>query len=287
LWARSRVDDLMSQDWLGVQQGNAKPEIKETITQLGLEYRLMTQFTSFVAVEEMIVTDGGQPRKVEVPVEVPEGTTVVDPAEPSVNSGMGSMGLIATRKVASLPMTVSTPSTKPSATPVRPAMARRGSGSGGGIGAGSGGGSGSGRGGNVGGGSVAPANAPPSVTVSAGAASLVMTESVDVRALTPEETKQAVLRSKLHPTVMAVLTRLGKKETSPGPDESKFIRDGKAELQIWLTDKSPQTLEQLKTLGLEVIFDSKTSKLVIGRLPIEKLEALAQLNFVRYVSPQF
>src|SRR5207237_9699705 len=33
----------------------------------------MTQFSSFVAVEEMIVTDGGQPRRIDVPVEVPEG----------------------------------------------------------------------------------------------------------------------------------------------------------------------------------------------------------------------
>ena len=45
------------------------------LTQLGLDYRLMTQFTSFVAVEEMTVTDGGQPRRVEVPVEMPEGVS--------------------------------------------------------------------------------------------------------------------------------------------------------------------------------------------------------------------
>src|SRR5262249_49984036 len=191
LWARTRIDDLMSQDFAGIQNDDPQPDMREAITQLGLEYRLMTQFTSFVAVEEMIVTDGGQPRKVEVPVEVPEGTAVVDPAEPTVISGMASAV-----QVVSLPMTVSAPSTKTSATPVRPAMARRGSGSGGGIGAGSGGGSGSGRGGNVGGGSVAPANAPPSVTVSAGAASMVMTDSAYVRALTPEEAKQAALRSK-------------------------------------------------------------------------------------------
>jgi len=50
-----------------------KEELKQTITQLGLDYRLMTQFTSFVAVEEMVVTDGGQPRRIDVPVEVPEG----------------------------------------------------------------------------------------------------------------------------------------------------------------------------------------------------------------------
>jgi Ca-activated chloride channel family protein len=33
----------------------------------------MTPFTSFVAVEETIVTDNGKPRRVDVPVEIPEG----------------------------------------------------------------------------------------------------------------------------------------------------------------------------------------------------------------------
>src|SRR3989441_11350118 len=73
LWARTRIDDLMSQDFKGAQQGNMQDDVKQAIIQLGLDYRLMTQFTSFVAVEEMIVTDGGKPRRIEVPVEVPEG----------------------------------------------------------------------------------------------------------------------------------------------------------------------------------------------------------------------
>src|SRR5215471_13814710 len=75
LWARTRIDDLMSQDYAGIQNRSAKPEVQEAITQLGLEYRLMTQFTSFVAVEEMTVTDGGEPRRVDVPVEMPEGVS--------------------------------------------------------------------------------------------------------------------------------------------------------------------------------------------------------------------
>src|SRR6266705_2023000 len=75
LWARNRVDDLMSQDFNGAQQGNMRDDVKQAIVQLGLEYRLMTQFTSFVAVEEMIVTDGGQPRRIDVPIEVPEGVS--------------------------------------------------------------------------------------------------------------------------------------------------------------------------------------------------------------------
>ena len=87
LWARNRIDDLLSQDLLGAQRGNMKPDLKETITQLGLEYRLMTQFTSFVAVEEMVVTDHGQPRRIDVPVEVPEG---VDREFVNSNDPMGT-----------------------------------------------------------------------------------------------------------------------------------------------------------------------------------------------------
>src|SRR5215468_1358283 len=74
-WARRRIDDLMSQDWLGMQQGSMKPALQEQITQLGLDYRLMTQFTSFIAVEDRIITKDGKPQRVEVPVERPEGVS--------------------------------------------------------------------------------------------------------------------------------------------------------------------------------------------------------------------
>src|SRR5437762_1211824 len=50
LWARNRVDDLMSQDFNGAQQSKMRDDVKQAIVQLGLDYRLMTQFTSFVAV---------------------------------------------------------------------------------------------------------------------------------------------------------------------------------------------------------------------------------------------
>jgi biopolymer transport protein ExbB/biopolymer transport protein TolQ len=75
LWARARIDDLMSQNYAGIQNDDPRPDLREAIIQLGLEYRLMTQFTSFVAVEEMIVTDGGQPRRIDVPVEITEGVS--------------------------------------------------------------------------------------------------------------------------------------------------------------------------------------------------------------------
>ena len=73
LWARRRVEDLMSQDFGGLQRGAMRDDLKQQITKLGIDYRLMTPFTSFVAVEEKVITEGGAPRRVEVPVEMPEG----------------------------------------------------------------------------------------------------------------------------------------------------------------------------------------------------------------------
>ncbi len=102
----------------------------------------------------------------------------------------------------------------------------------------------------------------------------------------PEELRHEQLRTKTHPSILEVIERLKKKDTNPSAEEARFIRNGKAELQIWLTDKSDEALAKLKELGFEVVLDPKTSKLVIGRLPIEKLEALADLKFVRYVAPQ-
>jgi len=75
LWARAKVDALMSGDLSGIQRGTPNPAIKEEILGLGLRYRLMTQFTSFVAVEHKRVTEGGVAKLVPVEVEMPEGVS--------------------------------------------------------------------------------------------------------------------------------------------------------------------------------------------------------------------
>jgi Ca-activated chloride channel homolog len=250
LWARTRVDDLMSQDFNGAQQGNMKDEVKQSIIQLGLDYRLMTQFTSFVAVEEMIVTDGGAPRRIDVPVEVPEGVNreAVFGEENRPINGRGSSNYALRR-----PMPSSTRKVKQSG------------GGGGGIGTGTGSG-------------MAPTSPKPMVAESL----RVVDEDA---ALSPAEKARREVQSKFHPTVLAVIDRL-KNKTAATADEAKFIRGGKAEIQIWLNDKSEATIAKLKELGFEVVLDPTTSKMIIGRLPIEKLAALAELKSVRYVAPQ-
>jgi Ca-activated chloride channel family protein len=73
IWARHKVEDLMAQDWNGIQSGNSV--YKAQIIKVGLEHSLATQFTSFVAVEERTVVSDGKPVKVEVPVELPENVS--------------------------------------------------------------------------------------------------------------------------------------------------------------------------------------------------------------------
>jgi Ca-activated chloride channel family protein len=75
LWARRKVADIMASDFRALQYHDAQPETKSEITRLGIEFRLMTQYTSFIAVEDRVVNTGGKPTVVAVPVEMPEGVS--------------------------------------------------------------------------------------------------------------------------------------------------------------------------------------------------------------------
>ena len=295
LWARNRVDDLMSQDFNGAQEGKMRDDVKQAIVQLGLDYRLMTQFTSFVAVEEMIVTDGGQPRRIDVPVEVPEGVN----REAVFGSEQERVLSISGRAVGQMVMVTSGVTNVPAKSVRGQARTKARSTANGGIGAGSGGGYGSGQGGNIGGGNrnsggggagtgqTAAAPSPPSARPTSGNF-MIDGDRNDAafRSLSPDDQKRFLLQSRFHPSVLAVIDRLKDNKLAAAPDEDKFIHDGKAEIQIWLTDKSDETMAKLKELGFEIVLDPKTAKLVIGRLPVDKLAALAELKSVRYVAPQ-
>jgi len=287
LWARTRIDELMSKDYTGIQSGTPRDDMREAITQLGLNFRLMTQFTSFVAVEEMTITDGGEPRRVEVPVELPAGVQHEGVARGVNDLRLGVGGAFSVSTAASETVVVTSnesvidreksqisttytprssawPSPPPPQPPPPPKAKPskspgKGSGSVGGIGSGSGGGVG--RGAEGGG------------------------RSVYDKPLSPEEQKRQEILSKLNPSIASVIDRLKDMNSKPGADEARFVRNGKAEIQVWLADKSPETLAQLKELGFEVVLDPKTAKMIIGRVAIEKLAALAELKAVRYIAP--
>ena len=268
LWARTRIDDLMSQDYSGAQQGNMRDGLKETITQLGLEYRLMTQFTSFVAVEEMVVTDGGQPRRVEVPVELPEGVS-----NKATGGFTGEFGVVtstaganvSTEQFSNMPLQKNVQGLYT----VAPTTTRSGLKDS------------SGRSDKV-----SEKGKNSNIVVDGKGVDKTEVKEADAPKPTPEQLRQQQVLAKLHPSVAAVVGRLLSKGTQPTADEQKFVTDGRAEVQVWLVDKTPEAIEELKHLGFEVALDPTTSKLVIGRIAIEKLYALAELKSVRYIAPQ-
>ena len=73
VWARQKIEELMHTTYYG-----GSPEVEEAVTQVALEYRLMSQYTSFVAVDEsqlgQMVQPAVPPRRMLVPVPIPEGT---------------------------------------------------------------------------------------------------------------------------------------------------------------------------------------------------------------------
>ncbi len=70
LWARARIADLQRSD-----RSQTNPAVRAEIETLGLSHHLVTPYTSFVAVEEKLVVSDGRPKRVRVPVEMPEGVS--------------------------------------------------------------------------------------------------------------------------------------------------------------------------------------------------------------------
>ncbi len=75
LWARAKIDELVAPHRAAIEQQQVDPALRAQIVALGESYSIVTPFTSFVAVERGRVTVGGSPMLVQVPIELPEGTS--------------------------------------------------------------------------------------------------------------------------------------------------------------------------------------------------------------------
>jgi Ca-activated chloride channel family protein len=269
-WARRRIEDLMSQDWLGIQQGNMKPALKEQITQLGLDYRLMTQFTSFVAVEEQIVAKGGRPQRVEVPVEMPEGVShegvfgdqkqysygLAKGTGGGVGSGAGAAigGSVMSAQLASVPMVLPVPSQARSnevvqAQSASPQVSIDGS--------------------------LGPAPAGKSALGTRAKAK--SDEPAD--AMLDKERRS--LETKLQPAVLAARDCYRKSGVS---GHCANINSNKIALEIWLTADSSEVRAQLQALGFVLRREEAKQKVLVGVLSVDKLDELVKLQAVQFVS---
>jgi hypothetical protein len=212
----------------------------------------MTQFTSFVAVEDRVVTKDGKPERVEVPVEMPEGVSY----EGVFGKEQDGRGYV----FAQLGMTNG---------PVAMKSMPRG-----------------GFGGGSGGGPVGSVNQTVEVTSSASVAAApppplppmsIPRDSLHHQSkLSPE---RKALESKLQPALLRAFDCAATHE-----HDCKLVHDGVVELEIWLSKSSPSVLEQLRSAGFRPATDRSGGKRLLGKLPVENLRLLAQIAEVKFVS---
>ncbi|HUQ94792.1 MAG TPA: VIT domain-containing protein [Bryobacteraceae bacterium] len=210
LWARTKIDDLMGQDYRGIQNGRLSGDLRNQIMKVGLDYRLMTQFTAFVAVEERTLTENGKPpRRIEVPVEMPEGM--------SYRGVFGEPSEIGDRAISSAPLTIMHRTRQMSSMPYSPSQPK------------------------------------------------LANEAAERRE------DAAAAPSRLHPDLADAVKQ--------GPGARKV------EVKIYLSDVSSAVLQILKGAGLEITRSEEANRMVLGRIALDKLEAIAKLTKVRFISP--
>ena len=292
LWARKKIDQLTIKRGT-LSDGKEMIKLNQEITQLGLEFRLLTDNTSFVAVEDRVVNQNGKSVTIQVPVGLPDGA---DPAMAGtdrygdlsanfvtlssgvgVGGGGGGGGRSETVN-ASVGQSVSVSASQISNLPINGRRAtgkskiRKSSGSGSGSGTGYGSGSGSANG--NGSGTAANYGILASIATAEG--------TPQPKPKTPESIRTQKLKNKLHAWVYALVDRLEKK-TAAGPNESHFVRDGKAEIKITVSKLSSSVLEKLRKAGLEVV--SEKNGIIRGRIAVENVASLTELDEIKLILP--
>jgi len=288
LWARARVEHLMSQDLAGAQQQQMKPALEKEITQLGLDYRLMTQFTSFVAVEERVSTEGGKPRTVQVPVELPEGVQYEEQwggsrdrlAMQTVNvMSSAQMVMVSPGVIGGVAGKVPHRSAAPPPPPPPPPLnaPSNGTGSGSGIGSGRGPGVGPGSGGGIGGGVYRVGGG------GGGNREALAMPNEKTPLLANASPALRLLASKSHPKILAAYdcwSRLAAEKHTPNSTPCE-VMSGPIAIDVVL---NATDLTQLKALGFTADAPPARNR-VRGRIPIDKLPALAALKEVQFIAP--
>ena len=245
LWARAKVADLMMQDYAALQQQTFPEALKQEVTALGLEYRLMTQFTSFVAVEQMRVTAGGEAVTIDVPVEMPEGVSyegVFAGDRLLLYGGKGgAVQSAATPMCARLPMR----------------RAERGRAGG------------------------AILGRQSSKSAESGSADSEEGSAAN-ESPTTQQLVEARLAEPLRDLADKVAKDGVDGDLTVG--KLKVVKH-RVDVMVYLSDVSEKTLAALKAIGFEQTSESKAVKLLIGSLDVRKLEELAKLDGVLRVRP--
>ena len=299
LWAREKVADLENRDWMGQQQQKPDATIKEQIVNTALEYRLMSPYTSFVAVEEKVINAGGRQRTLAVPVEMPEGVSYDGIFGESESPAPGSGGRTHFSFGRSLGYAPS------GATYYR------------GLGNGNFGGSGRGLVARMGRTPAIRLQGPVGVPVNGTVSQLsvatkgkaaqgaglpsqnVLSESLSTldanNAITLNKLKPADRRTLLRQTKLAAalqilpqtLAKQGRNGSLHKPGLPN-VTNGMIEVQIRLNSLPANGLATLKKLGFTLEATVQPGKLLLGTVPVQSLDALTELRWLRFIElPRF
>jgi hypothetical protein len=100
---------------------------------------------------------------------------------------------------------------------------------------------------------------------------------------TAGELHDEMLKSKMHSWVYALTSRLKNNVAIPAENESQFVREGKASVELELSGISDNVRAKLKAAGFEILKENKTK--LSGRISIDKLASLADIDEVKLILP--
>jgi Ca-activated chloride channel family protein len=91
-WARAHLRDL--EDRYAAASGGELAELEKSIVDTSLRYRVLSRFTAFIAVDARVVNEGGEPRRITQPVEMPQGWEPPAPGGPAGQPAGAPMSLM-------------------------------------------------------------------------------------------------------------------------------------------------------------------------------------------------
>jgi Ca-activated chloride channel family protein len=263
IWARRKVDDYMSQDWMGIQQGQSK--YKAEIVQVGLQHSLATQYTSFVAVETRTVVQDGKPVRIEVPVELPEhvsplavpggdrnGAPLIDTTQSSVTNTFSGTVVSTYAYVRENQSLDNLALMVPGVVPSGPEYGR------------------------------ASGSISTNGLKGSNAAKSRGKEKQEKRTA-GKATQFAVWRAKMGPDLWRLYVCSTMSSVAQTQNKCSLPASGIVAVQIQLNAATPELAQKLSKAGM-TIKSGAGSALVIGELPVAKLEELAQIAEVVSIS---
>lgn len=257
LWARQQIDTLMARDWAGMQIGQPLADVQGKITKLGLEYNLLTQFTSFVAVEDRIVNENGRSRRIEVPVEMPDGVSYegIFGSRDADASVAGRMAETKARQLLSSNSVAVATSIAPETAASAPAsLALR---------------------------TPVEESARQEFTQPEGERMRVEVDKPDTNELLKDRLDDAAAE-KLPPS----LAKLIGGSIADGQYDGFTVTNGMIEIVLHLERDNDAALDQIKGLGARVLGHARSSKRLLITVPVTALGDLAKLDFVMRIGAQ-